>query len=256
MKNGRLERRVSVRMLTRGHLRRLVCLATGVAAISLLAAAGWGAAPQSSYFRVIVSPDYTIYGMLQDRDLRFSATPEGLAMVSPIKAEKLDMSNGGGGMVWYSYTFPEVTLSVPEGELPPGFRKVKAALQYQVTKTTSRSRGRGGTAYIHGSVGLCREDERGAEWSYWSGVGTEGGSSAERAPAVKVPTVGELTLKVTTQAKERREVGIAVQVMAGDTPLQAVKKGDKSVTAEVAVLDKDRKAVASEKKLLSDLGFT
>ena len=51
--------------------------------------------------------------------------------VAAIKAEKLDMSNGGGGMVWYSYTFPEVTLSVPEGELAPGFTKVKAALQYQ-----------------------------------------------------------------------------------------------------------------------------
>jgi len=243
-------------MLTRGHLRRFACLATGVAAISLLAAAGWGAAPQSSYFRVSVSPDYTIYGMLQDRDLRFSATPEGLAMVSPIKAEKLDMSNGGGGMVWYSYTFPEVTLSVPEGELAPGFTKVKAALQYQVTKTTSRSRGRGGTAYIHGNVGLCREDERGAEWSYWSRVGTQAGGAAERAPAIEAPKTGKLSLKITAQAKEGRETGIAVQVMAGETALDDVKKAGKSVTAELQVLDKDRKTVASEKKPLSDLGFT
>ncbi|MCJ7822521.1 MAG: hypothetical protein MUQ26_05500 [Armatimonadetes bacterium] len=237
-------------------MRRLACLATGVAALSLLAAAGWGAEARSSYFRVIVSPECTIYGMLQDRDLRFSATPEGLAMVSPIKAEKLNMSNRGDGGVWYSYTFPDVTLSVPEGELPDAFTKVKAALQYQVTKTTSMARSREAGAYVHGSLGLCREDEKGVEWSYWSSVGTETGSSPERAPAMRVPKVGELSLKVTTQAKEGRETGIAVEVMAGEAALTTVKKAGKSVTAELEVLDKDRKTVASEKKPLSDLGFT
>lgn len=243
-------------MLTRGHLRRFACLATGVAAICLLAAAGWGAAPRSSYFRVIVSPDCTIYGMLQDRELRFSATPEGLAIVSPVKAEKLDMSNTGDGGVWYSYTFPEVTLSAPEEELPSGFAKVRIALQYNVTKMQSRRRGREDFAYIYGSLGLCREDDRGAEWSYWSRVGTEAGSKAERAPAMHVPRAEKLSLKVTAQAKQRREVGIAVQVMAGATALDDVKRGSKSVTAELAVLDEDRKTVASEKKSLSDLGFT
>ena len=44
--------------------------------------------------------------------------------------------------------------------------------------------------------------------------------------------------------------------MAGATALDDVKRGSKSVTAELAVLDKDRKTVASEKKSLSDLGFT
>jgi len=243
-------------MLTRGHLRRFACLATGVAALCMVAAAGWAAAPRSSYFRVVVSPDCTTYGMLQDRDLRLSATPEGLAMVSPIKAEKLDMSNIGDGGVWYRYTFPEVALSVPEEQLPSGFAKVRIALQYNVTKMESRRGGRGDAAYIHGSLGLCREDERGAEWSYWSSVGTEAGSKAERAPAMEVPKAGKLSLKVTAQAKEGREIGIAVQVMAGERALDDVKKAGKSVTAELQVLDKDRKTVASEKKPLSDLGFT
>ena len=162
----------------------------------------------------------------------------------------------GGGGVWYSYTFPETTLSVPEEQLPSGFAKVRIALQYNVTKTESRSRGRGDSAYIYGSAGLCRDDEQGVEWSYWSRVGAQAGNSPERAPVMKVPTAGKLSLKITTQAKQRREIGIAVQVMAGETALDDVKKAGKSVTAELEVLDKDRKRVASEKQPLSELGFT
>jgi hypothetical protein len=243
-------------MLTRGHLRRLACLGTGLAAIVVLAAVGDAAAPRSSYFRVAVSPECTVYGLIQDRELRFSATPEGLETVSAIEAENLNISNMEGGGVWYSYTFPEATLSVPEEQLPSGFAKVRITLRYNVTKMQSRRGGRGDSAYIYGSAGLCREDERGVEWGYWSRVGTEAGSSPGRAPVMKVPTAGKLSLKITTQAKGRREIGIAVQVMAGETALDDVKKAGKSVTAELEVLDKDRKTVASERKTLSELGFT
>lgn len=243
--------------LSRGHPRSVACLAAGLAAVFVLAAVGHAATtPRSSYFRVEVSPECTVYGLIQDREMRLSATPEGLRAVSPIEAEKLDIQNIEMGGVWYSYKFPETTLSVPEEQLPSGFAKVRIALQYNVMKTESRGRGRGDSAYVHGSAGLCREDEQGVEWSYWSSVGTEMGSSPERAPVMKVPTAGELSLKITTQAKERREVGIAVQVMAGEMPLDDVKKAGKSVTAALDVLDKDRKTVASERKSLSELGFT
>ena len=85
-------------MLRRSHLRSVACLAAGLAAVFVLAAVGHAAAaPRSSYFRVVVSPECTVYGLMQDREMRLSATPEGLGTVSPIEAEKLDMRNIGGG---------------------------------------------------------------------------------------------------------------------------------------------------------------
>jgi len=239
-----------------GVRRRLAWLAMGVALIWLVAAGGGAAAATSAYFRVLVSRDFTVYALVRERELRFSATAEGLSAVSPVRAEKLEISSSEGGGVWYNYTFPEITLSVPSEELPSGFTQLRVALQYNASRTSSGGGRREEPGYVYGRLALCREDEQGREWSYWWSRGSETGTKPERAPGIEVPRIGSVSLKITTQAKSGREVGIAVQVMAGETALDDIKRDGKSVSAELEVLDRQKEVVESERKPLSDLGFT
>ena len=233
-----------------------MCSLLGLSAVSLLLAGELGAAAKSAYFRVRVSPECTLYGLAREDELRFSATPEGLAAVTPIKAAKTDTADLENGGVFHDYTYPEVTLAVPPDQLPPGFSSLKIRLQHGTIRNPPGARGRDELSYVHGQLGLCREDQDGAEWSYWCWVGSETGSRPRKAPVIQAPEVTSLTLKITTDTQKQDEVGIAVQVMAGETALSNVERGDTSAQVHLRVLDSADKVVASEKGPLSEFGFT
>jgi hypothetical protein len=239
--------------LPRGNRLWVALLVIGVLSFSLGIPVEAVAASQSSYFRIQVSSEYTLYGLIWENELRISVSPEMLSAVPPIKPTNTEVGDYEPYESHYTYAYPEIALSVPKEHLPAGADGLKLDLTFHGWK----SRGRWvGTQYVQANIGLCVRDEAGVEWSYWLWTGCDTGSRPRTAPAMGIPHASRLTLKVAPQEKEARETGIAAQVMSGESSLSDVKRDGASQTVALRVLDGKGKVIKQETGDLSKFGYT
>jgi hypothetical protein len=224
--------------------------------LSLIGAVEAPAAPQSAYFRILVSPDSVVYGLVWNDQLRLSATPEGLARAKPTKAAEVEKTGFQYGRTLYQYTFPEVTLSPPQYAPPEGLDRASMALSYAVMRDRRGRTPDGGRGWVYGLAGVFKQDEQGAEWSYWGWLGSEAGGQPASAPGLEIPDLKELRIVVTAARPEGRKVGVAAQIVSGEFPLEDIKKDGKSVPVSLAISSSDGKLVKSAQGDLSKFGFT
>jgi hypothetical protein len=247
-------------LLRRANWLRLPLLVVGALCSSLGLSGEATAGPKSSYFRLQVTPDSALYGLIWEGELRIAVVPELLPDLPAIKPTQTKIDDVGPHEKVYQYEYPEIVLDLPPGQLPAGVDRVKLALNFQLIKGTGRWSGRIYNSFVHGRVGLCVRDESGHEWSYWFWSGTETGSRPRTAPTIGMPPIKRLSLRVTPQERRererRREMGIAAQVMSGEASLADVKRDGKSQTVTLRVLDSAGKVVKQETGDLSKFGFT
>lgn len=239
-------------------VRKLSYLVVGLIVLAAVSRGEAAAQQRTAYFRIQVSPDCTIYGLLRQDELRLAPDPDQLAAVTPVKATKVDNTPRVPDYEWKEYTFPEVAVPVPADRLPEGFSAMKATLHYRTGSVTSRGRGSAARdlSYVRGQLGLVRKDEAGGLWTYcWDGY-AQTGPAPEKAPAVQVPRIGRLSLQVSTETKKKLNPGVAVLAKSGEMQLSDILKGGKSVEAHLQVTGPDGGTVASEKGPLSKFGFT
>lgn len=239
--------------LPRGNWLWVALPVIGVLSFSLGIPVEAVAASKSSYFRIQVSSDYTLYGLIWENELRISVSPEMLSAVPPIKPTNTEVGDYEPYESYYTYAYPEIALSVPRERLPAGADGLKLNLTFHGVK----SRGRWvRSSFLQGNIGLCLRDEAGVEWSYWFWSGCETGSRPRTAPEIRIPRVSRLTLKVAPQQKEARETGIAAQVMSGELSLSDIKRDGGSQTVALRVVDSKGKVIKQETGDLSKFGYT
>jgi hypothetical protein len=231
--------------------RRLVrCALAAALGALLLPVEGTAARRQSAYFRIAVSPECTIYGLVWDDMLFLAADPDELADADPLRALALETATGG------MYPFPETVLPVPTEVLPRSSIQAKASLNY-VFGTYRLPHREEGQEFrrVSGRLGWQEEDESGV-WAYWRYVGSDVGTRPRTAPVLEVPPVGPLALKASTRALEKRTVGIGVLLTAGDAELQQVTRDGESAPIRLRVLDAAGSEVSAKDGNLEEFGFT
>lgn len=239
-------------------VRKLPYLVAGLIALAAVPRGEAAAQRRTAYFRIQVSPDCTIYGLLRQDELRLAPDPDQLAAVTPVKATKVDNTPRVPDYEWREYTFPEVAVPVPADRLPEGFSGMQATLHYRTGTSTRSSRGTRvrDISYVRGQFGLTRKDGAGTLWAYCWDPFVETGVAPEKAPAIQVPRIGRLTLQVSTETKKKLNPGIAVVAKSGEMGLSDILRAGKSVEAHLLVMGPDGGTVASEKGPLSKFGFT
>jgi hypothetical protein len=240
------------RVLGRRVLGRRVigCALAAALGALLLPIEGAAAGPQSAYFRIAVSPECTIYGLVWDDMLFLANDPDELADAQPIRARALETATGG------VYPFPESVLPVPAEVLPRASIRAKASLNY-VFGTHRFEHPEAGQEFrrVSARLGWEEEDESGV-WEYWIRVVSDVGTRPQTAPVLAVPPMGPLALEVSTQAVETDKIGIGVQVMAGETELQQVTRDGENAPIRLRVFDASGEEVTAADGDLEKFGFT
>ena len=222
------------------------CLPPVVAALIAVAlTVAYCATPSSSqYLRIAVTPKVTVYAQFTDNQLRLATTVAGLDKAKAIRATQSRFS---------FYEFSQVPLPVSASVLGKGWSGISATFDVLGARgPDNQSR----PHRVFTNIGLSRKDAAGAQWGYWRSVGdSQTGSSAAGAPAVAVPQMAALTLKVTARAKGR-QLGIGAVVMAGKRELSDITKNGKSAeTLRVTVRNERGTVVATTAGPLSKFGF-
>jgi len=236
----------------RGVMRRRVigCALAAVLGALLLPIEGAAARPHSAYFRIAVSPECTIYGLMWDDMLFLAEDPDELADAQPIRALALETATGG------MYPFPETVLPVPAEVLPRASIQAKASLNY-VFGTYRFPHPEEGQEFrrVSGWLGWTEEDESGV-WAYRRYVASTVGARPRTAPVLEVPPMEPLALKASTQALEKRTIGIGVRLMAGDAELGQVTRDGENAPMRLRVLDASGEEVSAAEGDLEKFGFT
>jgi len=213
------------------------------AALTLSLLAPVSAAETPLYARIKVGPKTIVYLQFQGDQMRMATS------VAALKTAKAVSPKQSAPDVMI---FPEVTLPVAAGALPQGLSKVKAMIALR--RMPGGARSPGGLWYASGVVGPSRTDEKGALWTYWFQAGAPTATRPDSAQVWQVPELARLRLSVTAKV-ERRQLGVAVQVMAGTAAAYDIQKDGKSVEAQVMVRDADGNGIASERGPLAKFGF-
>jgi hypothetical protein len=241
-------------------LRRLIWILAASLALPALHSTEAAAARQSAYFRIKVSPDSYVYGVIWRDQLRLAATPEALTSATPIKPAEVQTWEWDAG--WgrrgtnHNYTYPETTLPVPRDRLPTGCDGLAVSLNYYIERDRRGGAAHGDFGAIYGQIALCRKDQAGTEWSYWCWTATQAGGRPREAPAFDVPSLGNLHLEVTAAEPKGGEVGIAVHVMSGRLMLHDIRRGGGSAPISLEISDGRGELVASETGDLIKFGHT
>ena len=231
--------------------RRVLRCALAAALVAvLLPIEGAAARRQSAYFRIAVSPECTIYGLVWDDMLLLADDPDELADAAPIRALALETGTGG------AYPVPEAVLRVPAEVLPRASIQAKASLHY-VFGTYRFPHPEAGRefAWLSGQLGWQEGHESGV-WAYWRSVWSKVGTRPRTAPVLEMPPMGPLALKITTKALGKRKVGIGARVMAGEVELQQVTRDGENAPVRLRVLDGSGEEVSAEEGDLEKFGFT
>ncbi len=230
--------------------RVLRCALAAALGALLLPVEGAAARRQSAYFRIAVSSECTIYGLVWDDMLFLADDPDELADAQPIRALALETATGG------TYPFAETVLPVPTEVLPRASIQAKAFLSYTFGTYRLPYREEGQEfRRVSGRLGWQEEDESGV-WAYWRYVGSDVGTRPRTAPVLEVPPMGPLALKASTQALEKRTIGIGVRLMAGEAELQQVTRDGESAPVRLRVLDSSGSEVSARDGDLEEFGFT
>jgi len=238
-------------------LRCVLAVALGAV---LLPVEGAAARPQSAYFRIAVSPERTIYGLMREGMLYLADDPDELADADPVRAEEdrtVDLDNG---MRLVNQRFPVAVLAVPAEALPSEATEAVVALQHRFVVLADPATTRRAYSVVYGLAGWGAKDGDGREWRYCGSASVESGARPRTAPLLTLPPVGPLALKVsTTRTFERRTfrtIRIRVRLMAGETELQQVTRDGKNAAIRLRVLDGSGEEVSAEEGDLEKFGLT
>lgn len=225
------------------------CLLSGVALLAALAmtmalcAAPAIAAETPLYARISVPAKTTIYAQFIGSDLRMATTVAGLERAKPIPAHESRDSR---------LLFRQVILPLPAGSLPSGWAQVRANLY--LFSPSGRQAGSTQGCMVLAELGVVRKGARGA-WTYVSRVNATASTTPTDAKVLQVPDVSRLRLKWTDKVSGGN-LGIALQVMAGDTEISDIQNSGKSAEAmRVTVRDARGKVVATAAGPLAKFGF-
>lgn len=200
-----------------------------------------------AYVRINVSEKTSVYLVFQGSEVRAAMSAEGLKVAAPIKL---------GAMA----SPQEITLPIPADQLPAGITAVKASFTlYPLLEQVS---GSGALTKIFlfrmslCQMSICRTDEHKAEWEYVVQGVFQPGDSADRAAAIRLPSLDKLAISVVGRSRNGA-LGVGVRLLpAGTTEMIEVRKDGKPVDMQVAVLDASGKEVASKTGPLTDFGFS
>jgi hypothetical protein len=215
-----------------------------------------GAARRSAYFRLLVSPRRVVYAVIWKGQLRFASAPDEIARAAPVTPSRVQTYEYRRGVTAHRFTFPETILPVPRRHLPDGWDRVVVSLTYVVLRDRRGRTVHGDFGHVHGQIALCREDEAGAEWSYWCWVGTEAGGRPDSAPALAIPKATSLSVTVTAAKPKGWSVPIGVGIMSGELMIIDIKRNGKSTPVTLRISDSSGKAVATQTGDLVKFGFT
>ena len=121
---------------------------------------------------------------------------------------------------------------------------LNASLYYQEFK---------GRPYMGAVTYLSMKDEKDGEWTYSSNFFRPLTKSLLIRP-VSAKDV-ELSIGHRPNKKNKRIMGVGIQVRSGSVYIKDIRKGKKWATASVTVTGPDGKAVSSVQKTLSSLGY-
>jgi hypothetical protein len=221
---------------------------------------GTARAPETPvYVRVSVSEKTSVYLEFQGREVRAAMSAEGLTAATPSKPRQ------------------EITLPIPADQLPAGITAIKAGLAAaQVASGPGRKTG----VQVSGYLAPCRMDDQKAEWQCVVRVGVPAADSADKATAIRLPSLEKPAISVTAKPA-KGSLGVGVRLLAGRSnaapsaavtsragnasvvsvflnasgPIE-VRKDGKPVDVKVTVLDAAGKQVASKTGPLSNFGFS
>jgi hypothetical protein len=234
-------------------LRCVLAVALGAV---FLPVEGAAARPQSAYFRIAVSPECTIYGLMREGMLYLADDPDELAEADPVKAEEdltVDLDNG---MRLVNQRFPVAVLAVPAEALPSETTEAVVALQHRFVVVADPATTRRAYSVVYGLAGWGRKDGDGREWLYYGSASVESGARPQTAPLLTLPPVGPLALKVSRTGFERRTISVGVRLMAGETELQQVTRDGENAPIRLRVLDGSGEEVSAEEGDLEKFGRT
>jgi hypothetical protein len=223
--------------------RRLIVAAAAVAALMALGARSAGA-QQAAFLRIILSEKSVVYVCIQGGELRAAMSPEGLQAAAPVKM----IRPGSTSLI----QFPEFTLPVPADELPAGLAPIRARLNWMRAWT-------GGSGLpaprFFGQLTVTRTDERKTQWRYASQVNVEAGTSAEKAPSIKLPMLDHAKAVLRSQPAQGR-LAVGLELMDGDAVLSDIRKDGKPIQVKMTVTDASGAEKASKVGTMADFGFS
>jgi len=242
-------------------------LAGVVAVLTIAACVPSRAAPPVTYVRLTCSPgaEGIVYLRLENNKLQLARTAADVEKASVIRAKDAKVESQGKDNAFQNYVFPNVALPVSL----PGITKVTADFTYNRSRY-KQPRQTKVQEYVgvNGDVVLVVRDSKGTEWGYvfsvYSGSGGDatgrGGQPSGDAQHPFVATVPKLDLSklsfdITPQV-EGRNARIGMKIKSGSAELNNVLKGGKSTPVTLEVLDKNGRAVKTEKGDPKKFGFT
>ena len=207
--------------------------------------------PQPQYVRIQVSAKRSIYVEFRGNEMRMASTAAALETAKAVRAPQPKTAPGASRFI--SVAFPEAGLPVPGDQLPPGFAEARARFTYEYYPDTEDTERR--PSYVDAQIGLSPTDRKHGLWVYWVSEFVQPKQAPVSAPAISLPRLASLSLRVSTKGAEQRKVGIAVAAKSGEAELSDVTRNGRGVSARLRVLDRNKKVVASDKGALSKFGF-
>jgi hypothetical protein len=221
----------------------------GVAALTLIGADTAGGQQTPAYVRINVSEKSTVYLEFRGAELRAATSVEGLKTAQPVLMRSVGGRPG---------QFPEITLPIPADQLPTGIVAIRGTFELGSVMHPVAGRMEKKT-FSYGQIGICRNDEKNAQWQYNVSIQLLTGDVAESTPGIQLPTMlPDLdNVKASLETKPSRgKLAIGLRIMAGGATLTDVRKDGQPVQVKMVVADASGAEIASKIGPLSTFGFS
>jgi len=189
---------------------------------------------RSSYLKIELSPQKSLWVEVKGRRSRTAETPQALERADWVQVEGWD----------WEYREHWVNLAIEPEDV--GLQRASLGLD-----TMGRQ--------FRGTWRIGEKDARGGSWECAADGEVRAARSPGRAKAIQIPRLSSADLRIVPQAEDQEGkpvVRVALQLHDAGFDISDVRVGGSEVQGEARVRDASGKVVGKKKAELADLGFT